>query len=108
MYKLFLPFENSTLAEACGSVSVEFCIIGFKYIGNARFLTSANVLIRQTSNKNIPCTDLVSRLIMITEARQSVHKYGSVLQNKDLHPSIQSDYFFFRQEVQSWFIISGH
>lgn len=50
VYKLFLPSENSTLAEACCSVSVEFCIIGFKYIGNAHFLASADTLIRQTSN----------------------------------------------------------
>jgi len=97
VYKLFLPSENSALAEACCSVSVEFCIIGFKYIGHAHFLASANVLIRQTSNHNIPCTDLVSRLRMITEAGQSVRKYNSVLRNKDLHPSVQSDYYFFFQ-----------
>lgn len=93
--QLFLPSENSTLAEACCSVSVEFCIIGFKYIGNAQFLASANILIRQRSNKNIPCTDLVSWLRMITEAGQLVRRNNSVLQNKDLHPPIQSDLFFF-------------
>ncbi|XP_040434601.1 NAD-dependent malic enzyme, mitochondrial isoform X3 [Falco naumanni] len=56
--------------------------------------THDSSLIRQMSNKNIPCADLVSRLRLITEAGQSVSKYNSVLQNKDLHPSVQSDCVF--------------
>lgn len=68
MYELFLLSGNSALSEACCIVPVEFCITGFQCAGNTHSLPSANSPVRQMSNKNTQCTDLMSRLRVITEA----------------------------------------
>lgn len=106
MYELFLPSENPALSEACCIVPVEFCITGFQCTGNARFLPSANSPLRQMSNKNTQCTDLLSQLRAVTEAGESLPSSG--LGNKDPRPPLQSDYFIFRQGLQLLSIVSGH
>lgn len=106
MYKLFLPSENSALSEACCTVPAELCAVGFQCAGNTHFLPSANSLIRQMSNKNTQCTDLMSQLGMITEAGESAP--NSDLGNKDPRPPLQSDDIIFRQELQSLSLLSVH
>lgn len=94
MYELFLPSENPAPSEARCTVPVELCITGFQSTGNTHFLPSANSPIRQMSNKNTQCTDLMSQLRVITEAGEPLP--CSALGNKDLHPPLQSNYLLFR------------